>query len=309
MEDSAQMIFGRKLIVHNPEKAKPFLSESQTRSDGYERVIRYFIKQMIEGVDAQQIEFDDGVLNQFQCKICGKTLNKITTSSKIFGDFSVYPRQCEPCKIADYKKNLEDEEIKMYLSRSTRCGKYQNKITKHCSKNVYWENLDDKYQFQQEFLNYLVNVLDGDNSSAFVYGPPGTGKSFMCKMLVNELIKKRKDVAFIKAVDMAMLLRRTSISKNNDFGTLMKQLRNVPTLIVDDFGTQKDTDFIRESIFSIFDYRYDNRKQTIVTTNLKFNDLSDERLASRVQDVDWMKLFCLNFKDLRYGARGARGAL
>ena len=58
-------------------------------------------------------------------------------------------------------------------------------------------------------------------------------------------------------------------------------MHTIPLLILDDLGREKTTDWTRDVLYDLINYRYSHRLPTIFTTN---EDLGgyDEAIASRV---------------------------
>jgi DNA replication protein DnaC len=60
-------------------------------------------------------------------------------------------------------------------------------------------------------------------------------------------------------------------------------VRKAPLLILDDLGTESATAWAREKLYQLFDYRYNARLPTVVTTAQRIDEL-DPRIRSRLQD-------------------------
>ncbi len=65
------------------------------------------------------------------------------------------------------------------------------------------------------------------------------------------------------------------------FALLEAQLRAAPLLILDDLGAEKGSDWTRERLYSLIDYRYREMVPMIVTGNVPL-DRIEERIASRL---------------------------
>lgn len=214
-------------------------------------------------------------------------------------ELKLFPQKCETCKNVAYELHLYEEAVLAHSAKINRCGGHQNRKLRHFNV-APTRSLCQSMPSQADAMKYFDSLLSGEvKTGAYIYGPTGTGKTYLAKMLNNELVEKYRDVCFIKAVDMAMLLRRESYSKEPR--DLIGEFRKVDILIIDDYGTQKNTEFVKEVIFSIFDSRYDAGKVTIITSNLDSDDLDevDNRLASRIGDAKWMRKILIRSGDLR----------
>ena len=100
------------------------------------------------------------------------------------------------------------------------------------------------------------------NIGLLLYGGTGTGKTFFAECIANELIKNGR---------FAMLTSVSGIvgAMQNYSAQIMNYVRNVDLLILDDFGTERDTTFMSEKIYDIIDARYVAKRPMIVTTNIE----------------------------------------
>lgn len=234
------------------------------------------------------------------CRTCNAPVKAVFTKSKIFGAFGLIPAECDKCKEEAYQQHIQMEAREKYLAGTTKCCGYQNKKVAHNSKLVSLSDITYEAPWQAAVIDYMMRVCEGEEKRGlFLAGTTGIGKTFLAKILNNELHDQSRPVCFLKAVDLAMALRKETFGDN--YKEVIKDFRNVETLIVDDFGTQKNTEFVKESIFSILDYRYENRKRTIITTNLSLDDLEqdDRRLSSRFRDKGWLASYKIVGADLR----------
>jgi len=68
------------------------------------------------------------------------------------------------------------------------------------------------------------------------------------------------------------------------FDKRFEEVRRAPLLVLDDLGTESATPWAREKLYQIFDYRYNARLPTVITTAGKVDEI-DPRLATRMLDV------------------------
>jgi DNA replication protein DnaC len=84
--------------------------------------------------------------------------------------------------------------------------------------------------------------------------------------------------------DLLDHLRATfSPQSSISYDKLFEQVRKAPLLILDDLGTESATAWAREKLYQLFDYRYNARLATVVTTAQRIDEL-DPRIRSRLQD-------------------------
>jgi len=206
-------------------------------------------------------------------------------------------RECEPCatckgypcqkksnpgfvygiEYAPYLKDLTINMIECPYKVS-----YHNKIK--AEKQFAAAKIPKKY-LCKSFADYKV---DADNQSAvraahkaidekqgvYFYGAAGTGKTFLVALVAQEILRKGRSVIFS---DLSYLLNkmRASFAKDseNDIEEMMKTLKECDVLILDDLGTEYVTEWAAEKMFEIINYRYNEDKQTLITSNYRLGEL------------------------------------
>jgi DNA replication protein DnaC len=116
-------------------------------------------------------------------------------------------------------------------------------------------------------------------------GPPGCGKTHLAAAVANRRLAGSEAVIFSVVPDLLDHLR-AAFSPSSDVGydELFETVREAPLLILDDLGTQSGTPWAQEKLFQLLNHRYNGRLPTIITTNLRPEEL-DERLQTRILDV------------------------
>lgn len=102
-----------------------------------------------------------------------------------------------------------------------------------------------------------------DNIGLTFLGNTGTGKSFTAQCIANALLDRHIPVRYMTAVELVSALT----DKETKRGEFMQKIRDVPLLIIDDLGAERDTPFAREQLCAVIDTRCESRKPLIVTTN------------------------------------------
>ena len=85
------------------------------------------------------------------------------------------------------------------------------------------------------------------------------------------------------------------------FDQRFEEVRRAQLLILDDLGTESATPWAREKLYQIFDYRYNARLPTVITTASAIEEL-DPRLATRMLDISRCTLFAIIASPYRGGA-------
>lgn len=104
---------------------------------------------------------------------------------------------------------------------------------------------------------------------------PGLGKTHLALGLGWERILSGKSVVYWQVSELLDTLRdgyrheerHHGESFADSYSAIMGYARACHTLILDDMGYQKDTEWATEKLDSLVDSRYMNRKETIITAN------------------------------------------
>lgn len=97
-------------------------------------------------------------------------------------------------------------------------------------------------------------------------GKPGTGKTHLAAAIALEVMRGGKQAIFRTVPDLLSELWSADWNHTGFFG-LCQKYREVPCLVLDDWGKEKPTEKKLEYLYQIIDYRYQHGLQTIVTTN------------------------------------------
>jgi len=116
-------------------------------------------------------------------------------------------------------------------------------------------------------------------------GTYGCGKTHLAAAVANYRVAKGNSVLFIVVPDLLDHLRATFNPQSAvTFDQRFEEVRRASFLILDDLGTESATPWAREKLYQVFDYRYNARLPTVITTATPIEEL-DPRLATRMLDV------------------------
>jgi DNA replication protein DnaC len=117
-------------------------------------------------------------------------------------------------------------------------------------------------------------------------GGVGTGKTHLAVAVMNELIrKKRTPSLFVTVPELLDNLRETYNKPGRNLDEWMDAVQNAEFLVLDDLGSERTTEWVRERIFVIVNHRYREALPTVFTSNIGPKDLAEqlgERTASRI---------------------------
>jgi len=133
-------------------------------------------------------------------------------------------------------------------------------------------------------------------------GGYGAGKTHLAYAIAGELLKRAVPVYAASVPEMLGMIRGGfSDAQGMDAEARLKAIRAVDVLVLDDWGTERTTDWASEQLFTVLNSRYNDRAATVITTNLTPAELGkrDGRLASRMLDVDVSRVIVLAAGDYR----------
>lgn len=120
-----------------------------------------------------------------------------------------------------------------------------------------------------------------------LFGQVGRGKSFLAACVGNYLIERGIPALM---TDFSRIERESNrdFSKRQEYFDALNQF---PLLILDDLGTERDTQYMNEIVYTVIDSRAKAGLPTIVTTNLtaeelkKPANLTNQRIFSRLLGI------------------------
>jgi DNA replication protein DnaC len=144
---------------------------------------------------------------------------------------------------------------------------------------------------------YLEDWEENRDAGKGLYfcGGVGTGKTHLAVAVMNELIRrKRIPSLFVTVPELLDNLRETYNKPGRNLDEWMDAVQNAEFLVLDDLGSERTTEWVRERIFVIVNHRYREALPTVFTSNIGPKDLAEqlgERTASRIIAMcDWIAL-------------------
>lgn len=197
------------------------------------------------------------------------------------------------------KNSCKQEDCDKFCIKFYRINKlYNNALLSDKQKNQIILHPDDNGTDVEVFeeLKYIKeNIIDfvkGGNN-LYIYSPiTGNGKTSWSLKLLREYINKiwyktNKDcVGMFINVPRYLLALKENISNKSDYVAHIKDnVYDCDLVIWDDIATKSATSFEHENLLSILDYRNNNNKSNIFTSNLSGEELNlsmGDRIYSRI---------------------------
>jgi len=114
-------------------------------------------------------------------------------------------------------------------------------------------------------------------------GETGSGKTHLAKAIVNVFLA-RGEQAYVSTVSRMLDVLRSGYEDGN-YREYQRGLEEVSLLVLDDLGSERATDWTRETLLGVVDSRLRARLPMIATMNVLPNDAGmEKRLGSRLAE-------------------------
>ena len=131
-------------------------------------------------------------------------------------------------------------------------------------------------------------------------GSYGCGKTHLAAAIANYVAQSQSTFPLFTVVPDLLDYLRAAFAPDQglSYDNRFNEIRNASLLVLDDLGTENSTPWATEKLFQIINYRYNQRRPTIITSNRDL-DRMDPRIASRIKDSAICTCFIINAKDFR----------
>ncbi len=161
----------------------------------------------------------------------------------------------------------------------------------HCDLESYIPNDPTQKRAKADVVRFIERYPLIDVGLLFL-GPCGVGKTHLAVSLLRHLILTKGDGGLF--YDFRDLLREiqgswNSVSQTSELEVLRPVLE-AKLLVLDELGSNKPTEWVRETVAYIINCRYNDRKLTVFTSNFLDTDsgtggnASAERLQARIRE-------------------------
>ncbi len=196
-----------------------------------------------------------------------------------------------PCNCMKQKRLLSRFKSAK-LSQSMLACSFDQFSSKFYDKNSYEPNRGRSYYetaaiAYRQAKHFVAEAAMGNNPDGLLFtGNVGSGKTFLACCIANGLLEHGQEVLFLVVPDLLDEIRATydheTVTTEQE---LLETARKVKFLILDDLGAHNYTEWTRNKLYSIVNYRLNNQLPTIITTNLDLNELEQylgDRTTSRI---------------------------
>ncbi len=201
--------------------------------------------------------------------------------------------------LATYQENKKDIEndpeayqMVLEISDSGKLTSHyeeteKQKEARHLSENYYIRDFSDEWldaslqSFrtgrEKELKKQIgTSLKDPYKNWFYLYGDLGTGKSYAFAAFCNDLARKNKKVCFMNATKRFDEIKGLAIKNKETFDKVMKTLYNLDYLVIDDFGNEYKSDYVRDQIvMPLLIERAKNHKPTFFTSDYSLDEIEE----------------------------------
>ena len=186
--------------------------------------------------------------------------------------------------------------IDLFYTQSNLKGLLEQENFEHFNFDYYSSNYRDRLSGQnsrelatrayQECMNFIRD-FDTEHGNLLLFGNTGIGKTFLSHCIAKEVMDSLHSVLYLTASEFFDALLEKALNRNDESCLLYEQIHLCDLLIIDDLGTERNTDFVVSQLFVCLNDRILNRKSTIISTNLTLEEIKTnytERTFSRISN-------------------------
>ena len=184
-------------------------------------------------------------------------------------------------RIADGTSSLDDKFRLAWLEdalereaiRAQRIKEASNLGKRFSSRTFDTFKADRDPRAYEQCLAYAEqDGFDKERNSLMIIGAYGTGKTHLAAAIANRLIDKGTPVLFDTFTNHLNKLKAEFDTGERKY---LRQMKEIPMLILDDVGKEKQTDWTRSVMFDVINFRYEHMTPIVITSNLSTKQLED----------------------------------
>ncbi|MBR3289066.1 MAG: ATP-binding protein [Lachnospiraceae bacterium] len=217
-----------------------------------------------------------------------KEREKYLKEHNINDDYKELKYVCDKCKDTGYvnghkcscfvQKEIELFDNISHFSKYIKDDNFENLDLSFYNQSgiVVGDKTYKEYmkEYVEEFKEMVAN-MDKKPFSLLLIGATGTGKTFIARCMGAMALKNNKSVLYVNVNEYL-----NSLKPDYEGEPLKYYAVNCDLFILDDLGTERITDYTNTEINYIIDKRLNDKKSTIITTNLVPDQIAEEYLGS-----------------------------
>lgn len=219
-----------------------------------------------------------------RCSVCGEPReHRITSRSPLCGKIVPCACRCIQSKRKSDSERLRAQERDLRVQSLMQLGFPER------DRAAYGFELDDEpdSKIGQAMRRYADNFAKyrKDGTGLLLYGDYGTGKTFYAGCIVNSLIQRGVPAMLTNLSRLVSQIQARDVKSRQDF---IDELSELELIALDDFGVERDTEYMSEQVELLIDQFYRAKIPMIVTSNhspkwmLQDRDIRRGRMYDRI---------------------------
>lgn len=221
--------------------------------------------------------YKDGVL------VCGKCHTNKEKKIQLAGECVTVRCICK-CESEERERiqKQKDYEEEMRRIERLKVASLMDAKLKSATLKTFTQK-EDNQKLYTIVKNYVDNfeTFYKSNRGLLFWGTVGTGKSYAAACIANELLNRKTPVVMTSFVKVLQVIQDNTESETE----FVNRLCAARLLIIDDLGTERNTDYALEKVYNVIDSRYRTGKPLILTTNLNLQDMQ------MTQDIRYQRIY------------------
>lgn len=226
------------------------------------------------------------------CKYCGRLYKKnphiLEGLPEFIKEKIVYIPDCD---CLEKLKEKEMQTLEMKRLRECKSNRIKKFLDVSLIDKKFRESTFERANISQKYMRVSLAfakkfVIRGTSPKGILFfGDVGTGKTFASSCIGNYLMDNGKTVVVI---NMNLYLGKIQREWAQGEKDLLSYIKDCDLLIIDDFGSEKISEFVVEKTFAMIDARYRTQKPIIITTNLNIIEIQKrfgDRIGDRIRDM------------------------
>jgi DNA replication protein DnaC len=133
--------------------------------------------------------------------------------------------------------------------------------------------------------NLGENIENG--RGLWFYGDVGTGKTSLAMLVAGRALDEGLSVAVYSVPRLLTELRASyDADSRESFFSLFKRLSSVDLLVLDDLGSERQTEWVLEQLYSIVNERWQDQQSVIVTSNIPKVETPVGALRKQIEELE-----------------------
>lgn len=221
--------------------------------------------------------YKDGVL------VCGKCHTNKEKKIQLAGEYVTVRCICK-CESEERERiqKQKDYEEEMRRIERLKVASLMDAKLKSATLKTFTQK-EDNQKLYTIVKNYVDNfeTFYKSNRGLLFWGTVGTGKSYAAACIANELLNRKTPVVMTSFVKVLQVIQYNTENETE----FVNRLCAARLLIIDDLGTERNTDYALEKVYNVIDSRYRTGKPLILTTNLNLQDMQ------MTQDIRYQRIY------------------